>query len=308
MNSVVVFGSLNMDLAIESERMPQQGETIPGHGFFTNAGGKGANQAVAAAKSGVDTHMIGAVGHDAFGDQLVSGLAGYGVGVDQVARTAEAETGVAVVLRSQGDNRIILSPGANCALGIADVDAALDHLARAGDVFLVQLECDIETTVEALESAKRRGMTTIVNAAPPVELPERVWGSVDVLCVNETECEALSGVLPEDDESLVRALDSLAALGPETVIITLGGRGSAALSGGRHIREMARKVDVVDTTAAGDTFIGVIAAARVCGLTLEEAMQWASCAAGITASRAGAQQAIPTAVEVDEYLKEVGNE
>lgn len=308
MNSVVVFGSLNMDLTIESERMPLQGETIPGKGFFTNPGGKGANQAVAAAKSGVPTYLIGAVGQDLFGDQLVSGLVGHGVRCDELARTKDVETGVAVVLRSQGDNRIVLSPGANHALTIADVDSALDYVARKGDVFLAQLECDFETTVAALASAKARGMRTIVNVAPPRDLPDEAWANIDVVCVNETECDAVCGIFPDDEDSLERALAALTAKGPSTAIVTLGGRGSVALSDGRLIRQEALRVRAVDTTAAGDTFIGVVAASMVSGLPLEEGMRWASCAAGITASRVGAQQAIPTALEVDEYLKEAGHE
>ncbi|MDM8270288.1 ribokinase [Thermophilibacter provencensis] len=308
MNSVVVFGSLNMDLTIESERMPLQGETIPGKGFFTNPGGKGANQAVAAAKSGVPTYLIGAVGQDLFGDQLVSGLVGHGVRCDELARTKDVETGVAVVLRSQGDNRIVLSPSANHALKIADVDSALDYVARRGDVFLAQLECDFETTVAALASAKARGMRTIVNVAPPRDLPDEAWANIDVVCVNETECDAVCGIFPDDEDSLKRALAALAAKGPSTAIVTLGGRGSVALSDGRLIRQEALRVRAVDTTAAGDTFIGVVAASMVSGLPLEEGMRWASCAAGITASRVGAQQAIPTALEVDEYLKEAGHE
>lgn len=308
MNSVVVFGSLNMDLTIESERMPLQGETIPGKGFFTNPGGKGANQAVAAAKSGVPTYLIGAAGQDLFGDQLVSGLVGHGVRCDELARTKGVETGVAVVLRSQGDNRIVLSPGANHALKIADVDSALDYVARRGDVFLAQLECDFETTVAALASAKARGMRTIVNVAPPRDLPDEAWANIDVVCVNETECQAVCGIFPDDEDSLERALIALTAKGPDTAIVTLGGRGSVALSDGRIIRQEALRVRAVDTTAAGDTFIGVVAASMVSGLPLEEGMRWASCAAGITASRVGAQQAIPTALEVDEYLKEAGHE
>lgn len=308
MHNVVVFGSLNMDLAIESERMPKQGETIPGWGFFVNAGGKGANQAVAAAKSGVPTYLIGAVGNDAFGDQLVSGLAGYGVRVDEVFRAGSTETGVAVVLRAQGDNRIILSPGANHALGIDEVNSGLDMLARKGDVFLAQLECDLDTTVEALKSARERGMHTMVNLAPPREIPAEAWSYIDTVCVNETECEAVCGIYPDDEDSVRSALETLVALGPKMAIVTLGGRGSAALADGRFIRQEAQRVKVADTTAAGDTFIGVIAAAQVSGLSIEEGMRWASCAAGITASRVGAQQSIPTAVEVDTYLKEVCNE
>lgn len=307
-NSVVVFGSLNMDLAIESDRMPQQGETIPGQNFFINAGGKGANQAVAAAKFGAVTRMIGAIGTDVFGEQLVTGLEGYGVACGQVQRIDDVETGVAIVLRSGGDNRIILNPGANCALGITEVGAALDQIAHPGDVFLAQLECDVETTVAALESAHARGMVTVLNAAPAQDLDARVWASVDVLCVNETECEAICGILPVDEVSLHRALEALVALGPTTAIITLGERGSAALSEGHMTRQSALLVNAVDTTAAGDTFIGVVAAARAQGCTFTEAMHQASCAAALTATRVGAQQAIPTKAEVEAYLKEVGNE
>lgn len=305
MSSVVVFGSLNMDLAIESERMPRQGETIPGWGFFVNAGGKGANQAVAAAKFGVSTYLIGATGRDAFGAQVIAGLEGYGVRCEEVSRVERVETGVAIVLRSGGDNRIILSPGANHALGIDEVNAALDRIAQPGDVFLAQLECDLDTTVAALESAHARGMTTVLNAAPARELDERVWSSVDVLCVNETECEAICGVLPVDDDSIARALDALVGLGPRTAIITLGERGSVALSEGRTIRQQAMSVEVVDTTAAGDTFTGVVVSACLRGLSLEQGMEWASCAAALTASSNGAQQAIPVFADVERAMGEM---
>lgn len=306
MSSVVVFGSLNMDLAIESARMPQQGETIPGWGFFVNAGGKGANQAVAAAKFGVPTYLIGATGRDAFGEQIIAGLEGYGVRCEEVSRVEGVETGVAIVLKSGGDNRIVLSPGANHALGIDEVNASLDCVAQPGDVFLAQLECDIDTTVAALESAHARKMITVLNAAPAHELDARVWSSVDVLCVNETECEAICGVLPVDDESITRALDALVALGPKTAIVTLGERGSVALSEGRTIRQQAMSVTTVDTTAAGDTFTGVVVSARLKGLTLEQSMEWASCAAALTASNNGAQQAIPVFADVERAMSERG--
>lgn len=296
-----------MDLTIESDRVPVQGETIAGGGFFTNPGGKGANQAVAAAKSGAPTYLVGGVGRDFFGDQLISAVAEYGVRCDTVQRT-EAETGVAFILRVDGDNRIVLSAGANGALTSRQALEALDGLAKAGDVFLTQMECNEQATLAALESAHGRGMYTIVNVAPPRDLPASAWRDIDLVCVNETECEAIVGVSPEDEKSLRSALEALVALGPRTAVVTLGGRGSAALSEGRFLRVPAMKVDVQDTTAAGDTYIGVLAAAHVSGLPLEQAMRWASSAAAITASRKGAQQAIPTAVEVDTYLKEVGNE
>lgn len=307
MNNVIVFGSMNMDLTIESSRVPLQGETISGEGFFTNPGGKGANQAVAAAKSGATTFLIGAVGTDVFGDQLVAALARYGVHCDGVRRS-ETETGVAFILRIDGDNRIVLSPGANDALTPEDADRALCALGKCGDVFLAQLECSEEATLAALARAKKLGMYTVVNVAPPKDLPDSAWSNIDLVCVNETECQFITGINPMDEDSLADALEALVSLGPSTAIITLGGRGSAALADGTHYRVPALKVDACDTTAAGDTFIGVLAAGRVSGLSLEESMKWASSAAGITASREGAQQAIPTAVEVETYLKEVNNE
>ena len=221
MRNVIVFGSLNMDLTIESERAPLQGETISGRGFFTNPGGKGANQAVAAAKSGAATYLVGAVGNDVFGDQLVATLAGYGVHCDAVRR-GDVETGVAVILRIDGDNRIVLSAGANGALLPGDAEAALDELAKADDVFLTQMECASEATLAALASAHRRGMYTIVNVAPPRELPPAAWHGLDLVCVNETECEALTGINPSDEGRLASALEALVALGPSTAVITLG--------------------------------------------------------------------------------------
>ena len=307
MNNVIVFGSMNMDLTIESARVPLQGETISGEGFFTNPGGKGANQAVAAAKSGASTFLIGSVGTDVFGDQLVAALAGYGVHCDGVRRS-ETETGVAFILRIDGDNRIVLSPGANGDLTPEDAEKALFALGKCGDVFLTQLECSEEATLAALVRAKKLGMYTVVNVAPPKDLPVSAWSNIDLVCVNETECEFITGSNPTDEGSLAEALEALVSLGPSTAVVTLGGRGSAALADGTHYRVPALKVDVCDTTAAGDTFIGVLAAGRVSGLSLEESMKWASSAAGITASREGAQQAIPTAIEVETYLKEVNNE
>lgn len=305
MNRVIVFGSLNMDLAIESDRMPLQGETLPGRNFFTNPGGKGANQAVAAAKFGAPSYLVGAVGADVFGDRIVSQLAAFGVHCEQVRSCDDVETGTAVVLRCGGDNRIILSPGANFCPKIKEVDGALDVLAKAGDVFLTQLECDLATTFDAIRSAHRRGMYVVVNVAPPQEIPADIWGCIDLVCVNETECDAVTGIMPVDDASIEAGLEALLAKGVGAAVITLGGAGSAAREAGEKtpvIRVPAVKVNVVDTTAAGDTFIGMLSASHVSGIGLEQGMRWASAAAGITASRAGAQSAIPTASEVDEFI------
>lgn len=301
MAKVIMFGSLNMDLTIEAERIPQQGETMHGENFFTNPGGKGANQAVAAAKFGVPTYLIGAVGKDIFGEKLSSQLVEYGVNCDELVR-ADCSTGVAVIVRVDGDNRIILDAGANEALGIDEVNAALDRIAEEGDVFLTQMECGIDTTCAAIKSAHERGMYVVVNVAPPQDLPADVWAAIDIACVNETECAAITGVMPEDDATLEQALKALAAKGAATPVITLGGAGSAALIEGAVHKQPARKIAPVDTTAAGDTYIGVLSAQHLAGVGVAEGMEWATAASALTATRVGAQQAIPVRSEVEAFM------
>ena len=196
---VAVFGSMNMDLSVACERIPRAGETVGGSGFITNAGGKGANQAVAAARMGACTHMIGAVGRDAFGASLVVGLQDAGVDCDFVVHRDDVETGTATIIRCEGDNRIILSPGANHALAGADVACALRRLVAheldddaseiapaAGSVFIAQGECDLAATAEALVCAHELGFYTVFNPAPACELPAEVWPAVDLVCPNET--------------------------------------------------------------------------------------------------------------------------
>ncbi len=299
MGNALVFGSLNMDLSIACGRMPQQGETLAGSGFCTNPGGKGANQAVAAAKAGAATSMIGSVGNDAFGHELIEGLAGYGVECSGVTVAPGVPTGVAVIIRTEGDNRIILDHGANGRSCAAEVASEIRQRGAAGDIFLTQMECDLETTACALHAAHEAGMRTLLNAAPPEKLPDAAWADVDIICVNETECAALVGILPTSRESAREALSALCALGPEVAIVTLGAEGSSGLSEGRFISVAADRIEAVDTTASGDTYIGYLAAGYVSGMGLEEAMQRATHAAGLTATRIGAQQAIPVASEVD---------
>ena len=293
---VAVFGSMNMDLSVACERMPRAGETVGGSGFITNAGGKGANQAVAAARMGARTHMIGAVGRDAFGDALVAGLQDAGVGVEFVARRDDVETGTA-----------------NHALAGEDVARALRRLVAdeldgdaseiapaAGSVFIVQGECDLAATAEALVCAHELGFYTVFNPAPVCELPAGAWSAVDLVCPNETECQALTGILPADDASCVAALNALLAKGAGAAVITLGGAGSVKLGDdGEPLRMPALSSSVVDTTAAGDTFIGALAAARLEGLPLFECMAAGARASAVTVSRLGAQRSIPTRAEVE---------
>ena len=300
MSKVIVFGSMNMDLSISAPRMPEAGETISGSDFLTNAGGKGANQAVASSRLGAPTHMIAAVGADAFGDALTDGLATAGVDVSDVRRLEGVSTGVAVIVRTEGENRIVLSAGANHALGPDDVVSNLRRIASPGDVFLTQGECDPGTTEAAIRAARGLGLFTVLNPAPARPVPEDLWSCVDLVCLNETECQITCGVLPVDDGTCLEAARLLLSRGASAVVITLGSAGSFGLGAdGEALRVPAAQAPaVVDTTGAGDTYIGALVAGRVRGLSLEESMRWGSAASAIAVSRLGAQQAIPTAAEV----------
>lgn len=298
MSKVIVFGSLNMDLTIECDRMPRMGETLTGRNFLLNAGGKGANQAVAAARLGADVHMLGAVGTDVFGDSLRASLEQAGVDCGRLQRIEGTPTGVASITRVAGDNCIVLDPGANHVLRPKDVKAALDELAYPGDIFLTQLECDIPSTFAALAEAHRRGLYTIFNPAPAVSVPRETWKSVNLVCLNETECEIVTGVFPDSDDAARRAMELLVSWGVSTVALTLGAQGSRVLSGDTWIVSLPPSVEVTDTTGAGDTYIGALAMARARGLSLEEAIAWATHASALACTRVGAQQAIPSTSDV----------
>lgn len=299
MSKVVVFGSMNMDLSIAAPRMPEAGETLQGSGFLANAGGKGANQAIAAARLGAPVHMLAAVGADVFGRELVDGLEHAGVGCEDVRALEGVTTGVAVIVRTAGENRIVLSAGANHALSTDDVSADLRRVGEKNDVFVTQGECDPDATVAALRAAHSLGLFTIFNPAPARAVPDDLWTCIDLVCLNETECQIMCGVLPVDEETCLCAAQRLRNLGAGSVVITLGSSGSFAVDeNGATVRVPAARAEVVDTTGAGDTFIGALAAGRAKGLSLEESMRWGAAAAAVTVSRLGAQQSIPTAEEV----------
>ena len=209
MSKVIVFGSLNMGLSIESDHMPQLGETIMGRRFIINPGGKGANQSVAAAKLGADVVMLGAVGLDPFGDQMIATLVEQGVRCDLIERVDAHPTGVAVITRVSGDNFITIDPGANLSGDLTYVEQVLKEEAQAGDVFLCQLECDFDTTMDAIKSAHECGMYTVLNPAPARALPEWVYEHIDLVVVNESECEILTGIYPVTHDDLVNAMDIL---------------------------------------------------------------------------------------------------
>ena len=300
MPKVIVFGSMNMDLSVDAPRVPAAGETLAGSGFITAAGGKGANQAVAAARLGADVRMVAAVGADGFGEELTAGLAAAGADVSLVRRVAGETTGVAVILRTDGENRIVLHAGANHTLTADDVVADLRRIGEKDDVFVTQGECDPLATEAALRAARELGLYTIYNPAPARPVPDDLWLCVDLVCLNETECQAMCGVLPVDDATCLAATRRLRELGAGAVVITLGAAGSFALGAdGETIRMPAAPATVVDTTGAGDTFIGALAAGRARSFSLAESMSWGALASGIAVSRLGAQPSIPTAAEVE---------
>ncbi len=309
LRTVVVFGSMNMDLSIPCDRLPRAGETVAAGPVMTNPGGKGANQAVAAARMGARTHMVAAVGADSFGDALVAALDADGIGRAHVARMAESSTGTAVVLRSAGDNRIIFSPGANRLTTPATVERAIEALVRTGEapvgsVLITQGECARDATERAIMCAHAHGLYTVFNPAPVMDLSRDAWRAVDLVCVNETECAELTGIEPADDASCARALAALTELtGGGTPVVTLGAAGSVALIDDEFHRIPALPTDVVDTTAAGDTYLGALAAARAEGLPLYGCLMQGARASALTVAREGAQRSIPTATEVLAWLK-----
>lgn len=293
MSKVYVFGSLNMDLVIQSPREVLQGETLHGSGFMTNPGGKGANQAVACGKLGANCVMGGCIGDDGFGDRLTESLRSCGTDTSRLRRIPGVSTGVAVIVIVDHDNRIILDSGANGMAEEGDVDRLLAD-ARPGDLLLVQLENPIPVVGYALRQAREKGMTTVLNPAPFDKAICEFLPFVDIVIPNETELRGLTGC-----ECICEGAKALQAQGVASVVVTLGSKGYCCVSAGELLHEDAIKRPVVDTTAAGDTFCGALATRLSKGDTLAAALRYANRAASVTVTRPGAQQAIPWANEVD---------
>lgn len=293
-----------MDLVIRAARMPQGGETILGEGFLSNPGGKGANQAVAVAKLGGEAYMVGCVGRE-FGADLLETLQKYGVHADHVRRETDLSSGIAVIIVADGDNRIILDTASNGRTDEALVDRAFAD-AKEGDYLLVQLEIGLPTVAYALKEAKKRGMITVLNPAPAAKLPQALYADCDWFVPNQTEAQFYTGIYPLDEESIRRCAEKLGRLGVKNVLITLGTDGSASVSKGVFRRVDPVPAAAVDTTAAGDTYVGAFVTRLSEGAEIETAMHFASTASALTVTRRGAQCAIPLRAEVEAYAKEQG--
>ena len=287
MKKIFIVGSLNYDLVINAPYMPVGGETIKGSDFMTNAGGKGANQAYASAKLGGEVYMCGAVGNDSFGELLLDSLSGVGVNVDFVKKVEKTSTGVAVIVVTEGENRIIIDSGANACVTNDDIDELLAG-ADEGDIFLTQLENPIDIVGYALMRAKEKGMRVILNPAPANVDIKKYLPYVDIITPNETELEILGGK------------EALLDLGIETVVTTLGADGYEIATAAHAEKYPCIKVKAVDTTAAGDTASGGLAVKLASGKTVEEAMAFGSLAASIACTKRGAQMSVPSLKEVSE--------
>lgn len=302
MKKIFVLGSINCDMVIKSPYMPVNGETITGSDFMTNSGGKGANQAVACALLGGDVSMIGSVGRDGFGRDCLKSVSGYGVDT-RFVRETDGSTGVAVIIVVDGNNRIILDGGANYRFDPEYVRKVIDENVSEGDIFVTQLEISEEIVESGLKDAKAKGAVTVLNPAPARPLPKELLHYVDYILPNETEAEILTGVKVDDEASILAAGKAFAELGVRNTIITLGKRGCALVRDGACEIFASVEMPVVDTTAAGDTFLGAFCCLLSKGYDERRAIRIAQCASSITVSRAGAQQSIPTMEEVEELIK-----
>ena len=303
MVNVTVVGSLNMDLVVKAPRLPAVGETVTKGTFGTFPGGKGANQAVAAARLGARVGMVGAIGKDAFGSQLRDGLRRDGVDVSHVIEIDDAPSGVALItVGSQGQNTIVVAPGANWRMTTAHVDAAADLIARS-QILLIQLEIPIETVTRAAEIASSAKVRVVLDPAPAPEspLPDRLVRLVDFINPNEVEAKALTGTNVADERGARDTAERLLAMGCRSVVLKLGARGAFVADGDTRAAVPGIHVDAVDTTAAGDAFAGALAVALGEGRPVMEAVRFANVAGAISVTRMGAQPSMPRRAEVVEF-------
>ena len=301
-NRVAVVGSLNIDLVLELDRMPNPGETVFGTNLERHPGGKGLNQAVAAARLESEVHMIGAVGDDGSGDWLLDVVRREGIHAEGIV-TASGTSGTAVIeVDSTGENRIIVISGANTQVSATEVTKHLSSLS-AVDVVLTQGELPIDALVAAATTGKKIGAQVILNPAPVIDFPKELLSLVDILVPNEHEARAMTGLPIDNMVDAVEAAQALQDRGPSCVIITRGDKGAVWSSPEGSGQTAAFKVSAVDTVAAGDAFCGGLAAALARGLPLSQALRWGSAAGAIAATGRGAVSSLPSLAMVTELLE-----
>lgn len=298
---ITVFGSINMDLIATTTRLPKPGETVAGTGFTTAAGGKGANQALAARRAGANVKMAGAVGKDGFATEAVALLKDSDTDLSLV-KSVEAPTGTALILvEADGENMIAVVPGANGMLTSADATIALKGMTRA-DTLMLQLEIPGAAVETALHEARAAGIRTVINIAPLTDDAARLGKMADIVIANETEFERLAGESGMGNAEREAAMIRLHGETGQTLIVTLGAEGVMALYQGTLYRAKGLTIEPVDTVGAGDTFCGYFAASLDAGLGFEEALKRAAIAGSLACLKPGAQPAIPLAGDVAEKL------
>jgi ribokinase len=306
MSRVFVAGSINMDVVATAERHPRIGETVAGKTVFHFPGGKGANQAVAAAKLGGPTTLIGRIGKDAFGDELKAFLAAQGIDLSFIREAPEVHTGTAIITLANADNTIVVIPGANAMVSAADVIAPT--LAK-GDIAVSQFEIPLPAIGAFFKRARAADATTILNPAPAIECGAEMLDLVDILILNESELGLLTRTELRDTDDDARFIDAARSLqtGKDKIIcVTLGKRGVLALVHGEPVIVPGRAVKAVDTTGAGDCFVGAVAAQLAGGRTIRDALGYANVAASICVQRMGAGPSMPSALEVAQVLRRPG--
>jgi ribokinase len=298
---IVVVGSSNTDMVIKIERLPGPGETLIGGEFMMAAGGKGANQAVAAARLGGEVTFVARVGADIFGNEAVENFEKEGINTDFVVKDSDHPSGVALINVDQvGENSISVASGANSALSEEDVSRATKKIAEA-HVLLLQLETPLDTVRHAAELARQNGVLVILNPAPARELDDALLSYVTVLTPNESETELLTGIKVDSEETARQAGEMLRKWGVGTVIVTMGSQGAQLVTEGKSILIPSKQISAADTTAAGDAFNGALAFALAGDKPMEDAVRFANLVGAFSATRMGAQPSMPTFAELQEF-------